>query len=64
MVIPFAVVGNVRAARLISNLIAVAMLFMAGYSFGRVVGYHPALVGLTMVIFGSALVLTTLALGG
>ena len=64
VVIPFAVVGNVRMARLISNLIAVAMLFMTGYAFGRAVGYHPVLVGLTMIVFGTALVLTTTALGG
>jgi hypothetical protein len=64
VVIPFALVGNLRVARLVSNLIAVAMLFVTGYAFGRVVGYHPALVGLTMVVFGSALVLTTTALGG
>jgi len=64
VVIPFAVAGDVRVARRISILIALAMLFMTGHAFGRAVGYHPALVGLAMVIFGSALVLTTIALGG
>ena len=64
VVIPFAVVGNVRVARRISNLIALAMLFLTGFAFGRTAGYHPALVGLAMVVFGSTLVLTTIALGG
>ncbi len=64
VVIPFAVVGDFRAARLISNIIAISMMFIAGYSFGRSVGYHPALVGLVMVAFGGALVLTTIVFGG
>jgi hypothetical protein len=48
----------------ISNLIALAMLFMTGYAFGRVVGYRPAVVGMTMVLFGGALVASTIVLGG
>ena len=64
VVIPFAVVGDVWVARRVSNLIAVAMLFIMGYSLGRTVGYHPALVGLAMVVFGSALVVTAILLGG
>jgi hypothetical protein len=64
VVVPFAFIGDVQVARRCSNLIAVGMLFITGYAFGRVAGYHPVLVGLTMVVFGSALVLTTIALGG
>jgi len=64
VVIPFAVIGDVQVANRISHLIALAMLFVTGYAFGRVVGYHPALLGLTMILFGSALVLVTIALGG
>ena len=62
--VPFAVFGDVHVARRISHLIALSMLFMAGCAFGRVVGYYPALVGLSMVFLGGALVLITIALGG
>jgi VIT1/CCC1 family predicted Fe2+/Mn2+ transporter len=64
VVIPFAIFGDVRVAKWVSHVIALAMLFVAGYAFGRVVGYHPALVSLTMVLLGSALVLVTILLGG
>jgi hypothetical protein len=62
--IPFAVVSNVALARRISNFVALAMLFFVGYSFGRTVGFHPVLVALAMVAFGTALVFTTIILGG
>jgi hypothetical protein len=62
--VPFAWAGDVRVARRISNLIALAMLFMTGYFYGRTIDYRPTLVGLAMVVFGSVLVLTTMALGG
>jgi hypothetical protein len=64
VVIPFAVLSDIRVAMRISNLIALAMLFMTGYAFGRVVGYRPAVVGMTMVLFGGALVASTIVLGG
>jgi VIT1/CCC1 family predicted Fe2+/Mn2+ transporter len=64
VVIPFAVIGDVQVAKWISHLIALTMLFVAGYAFGRAVGYHPALISLAMVLLGSALVLVTIVLGG
>jgi VIT1/CCC1 family predicted Fe2+/Mn2+ transporter len=47
-----------------SNAIAVAMLFVAGVAYGRAVGWSPWLVGIGMVLLGSALVVMTMALGG
>lgn len=55
--------GLADALRL-SNLIAVAMLFAAGYSFGRITGGRPWLVGFSMVLLGAVLVALTIALGG
>ena len=64
VVIPFIVMNNgVRALR-VSNAIAIVMLFLTGYAYGRMTGWHPWLVGISMVILGSALVALTMALGG
>ena len=41
-----------------------ALLFVAGYAFGRVAEYHPWLSGLAMVLLGGILVVITIALGG
>ena len=40
----------------VSNVIAVAMMFLAGYAFGRVAGYRPLVTGGSMVLLGSLLV--------
>ena len=40
------------------------MLFGAGFYYGREVRYRPALMGLSMVLLGSALVAATVGLGG
>jgi VIT1/CCC1 family predicted Fe2+/Mn2+ transporter len=52
-----------RALR-VSNAIAIAMLFVTGYGFGRAVGRSSWLMGLLMVLLGSILVGLTIALGG
>ena len=48
----------------ISNAVAVAMLFVAGVAYGRVVGRSPWVVGISMVALGGVLVALTIALGG
>jgi len=64
VVIPFIFMQNAMPALRISNTIAVAMLFLAGYSFGRMTGRKPWVVGILMVVLGSILVGMTIALGG
>ena len=60
-----AIRGNDAALALrISNLIAIAMLFALGYSFGRCAERHPWLSGILMVVLGAVLVGITMALGG
>jgi len=44
--------------------IAVAMLFVTGYTYGRLTGYRPVWVGVSMVVLGGVLVGLTIALGG
>jgi len=64
VVLPFAVVREGRRALRISNAIAIVMLFLSGYVFGRYAGHSPWRMGLLMVIVGSAMVGITIALGG
>jgi len=62
--IPFIFMNDVGPAMRISNGIAVVLLFLTGYAFGRVTGYRRWLTGLAMVVLGGALVAITIALGG
>jgi hypothetical protein len=64
VVIPFIVMRSAIPALRVSNSIAVAMLFMTGYTYGRLIEHRPILTGISMVALGSALVGMTMALGG
>lgn len=64
VVIPFMVMTSVAPAMRASNLIAISMLFITGYAYGRHSGRHPWAVGLSMVLLGVLLSAMTLALGG
>jgi len=62
--IPFIFMNDVARAMRVSNAIAIVLLFLTGYAFGRVAEYRPWLTGLAMVVLGSVLVGITMALGG
>jgi VIT1/CCC1 family predicted Fe2+/Mn2+ transporter len=62
--LPFMLLSDVRPAMRLSNAIAVVLLFLTGYAFGRVSGRHPWLLGAGMVVLGLVLVGLTIALGG
>jgi hypothetical protein len=64
VVIPFIFMHNAVPALRVSNGIAIAMLFIAGYAYGRSVGRHPLGLGIAMVLLGAVLVALTIALGG
>ena len=64
VVIPFLLVNDARLALRISNGVAVVMLFLTGYAFGRYAGYRPWRMGLLMAVIGSALVALAVVLGG
>jgi hypothetical protein len=64
VVIPFLFMHNAVRALRISNGIAMVMLFLLGYAFGRMTGRHPGIVGISMVVLGAILVGMTIALGG
>ena len=62
--IPFIFMSDVARAMRVSNGIAVALLVITGYAFGRITNYHRWLTSLAMVVLGVALVAATIALGG
>lgn len=64
VVIPFIFMRNAGPALRASNAVAIVMLFLTGYAFGRITGRHPWLFGISMVVLGLILVGITMALGG
>jgi VIT1/CCC1 family predicted Fe2+/Mn2+ transporter len=64
VVVPFMFMQKAMLAQRVSNAIAIGMLFLTGYAFGRHTGYHPRGMGITMVVLGMVLVGLTIILGG
>jgi VIT1/CCC1 family predicted Fe2+/Mn2+ transporter len=64
VVAPFLLVHGARMALHVSNGVAIVMLAVAGYSYGRYSGQKPWLWSLSMVILGLAMVALTVKLGG
>jgi VIT1/CCC1 family predicted Fe2+/Mn2+ transporter len=64
IVVPFILVRDAELALRASNGIALVLLFVAGYSFGRCTNAHPWRAGLVMVILGVAVVGVAVLLGG
>lgn len=62
--VPFMVIADGRLALRVSNGVAVAMLFICGVAYGRLVGRSPWLFGLITIVVGLILVALTMALGG
>ena len=64
VVIPFLLMQQPLPALRVSNTVAVVMLFLTGYAYGRCAGRRPWVAGIVMVVVGLALVGLTMALGG
>ncbi len=65
VVVPFLLTSNLAFALEVSRAITLAMLFVAGFALGRYAGYaKPLRTGLWMAVFGAALILAVMALGG
>jgi hypothetical protein len=64
VVLPFIFMHDARPAMRLSNGIAVVMLFVTGFAYGRCAGRSPWGFGIAMVVLGCALVALTIALGG
>jgi hypothetical protein len=64
VVIPFIFMRHAGPALRVSNAVAIVMLFLTGYAFGRLAGRKAWMVGISMVVLGLILVGMTIALGG
>jgi VIT1/CCC1 family predicted Fe2+/Mn2+ transporter len=64
VILPFVLLSEPALALRLSNLIAVCMLFLTGYIFGRSTGHRPLLLGCAMVLVGASLSGVAIALGG
>lgn len=64
VVIPFLFTQHVRLALHLSDVIAIIMLFLTGYCYGRYAGNHPWIWASSMVLVGGAMVGLTIGLGG
>jgi VIT1/CCC1 family predicted Fe2+/Mn2+ transporter len=64
VILPFVLLSEPALALRLSNLIAVCMLFLTGYIFGRSTGHRPLLLGWAMVLVGASLSGVAIALGG
>jgi VIT1/CCC1 family predicted Fe2+/Mn2+ transporter len=64
VVFPFIVIADARLALRASNALAVILLFLCGFLFGRLAGLPPWATGLIMVAVGIVLVSIAIALGG
>lgn len=64
VVLPFVLMDEPRRALRMSNGIAIAMLFLTGWSFAHCAGLRPWRTGVAMVFLGLGLVAITVALGG
>jgi VIT1/CCC1 family predicted Fe2+/Mn2+ transporter len=64
VVIPFIVMSGAMPALRVSNAIAIVLLALTGYAFGRITGRRPVWVAVAMVVLGATLVAMTMALGG
>ena len=62
--LPFIVMNEAGPALRVSNSVAIVLLFLTGYAFGRMCGRRPWLFGGSMVLLGSALVSIAMLLGG
>ncbi|MCY1288795.1 hypothetical protein D9M68_462210 [compost metagenome] len=64
LVIPFLLIERTALAIRISNLVALVMLFMAGWMLARHAGGTPWVGGGAMALVGTALIFAIIALGG
>ena len=64
VVLPFVFISGPSLALRVSNSVAIGMLFLTGYLFGRSTGHRPLLLGCAMVLVGALLTGVAIALGG
>lgn len=64
VVVPFVLIRDATLALRISNLIAITMMFLCGWSVAKYVGYNKWKMSIAITLIGIILVLITICLGG
>ena len=64
IVIPFIFIKDTQIALRVSNLVAVIIMFLCGWSVAKYVGFSKWKMSISMTIIGVLLVLITIVLGG
>jgi hypothetical protein len=65
VVLPFILIKDAAVAMQVFRVVAVVMLFFAGYELGRYGGHaHPIRTGVAMAVLGAVLIVAVMALGG
>jgi VIT1/CCC1 family predicted Fe2+/Mn2+ transporter len=64
VVLPFVLIDDVVRAKRVSAAVAIALLFVCGYTWGKHAGLRPGFVGVAMVVIGVAIEAAIIALGG
>jgi hypothetical protein len=62
--LPFIFINNTASALRFSNVIALLILFIGGFSVGKYAGFRPTMSGIAILVLGIILVAITMALGG
>jgi hypothetical protein len=64
VVLPFIFIADAGVAKRVSSAVAITMMFVCGYAWGRYAGTKPWRTGLVMVLLGVAVEAVIIALGG
>jgi VIT1/CCC1 family predicted Fe2+/Mn2+ transporter len=64
VILPFLFVANPALALRVSNVVAIGLLFLTGYVFGRNIGHDAWRLGVAMVLLGCLLTGVAICLGG
>jgi VIT family len=64
VVLPFVFIDHLHRAMRVSAAVAITMLFLCGYTWGKYAGMRPWRVGAAMVIIGVVVEAAIIALGG
>jgi VIT1/CCC1 family predicted Fe2+/Mn2+ transporter len=64
VVIPFVLMQDSKLALRASNLVAIVMMFLCGWSVAKYVGFSKWKMSIAMILIGMILVVITIALGG
>lgn len=64
VVVPFVFIRDTKLALRVSNLVAIVMMFLCGWSVAKYVGFSKWTMSIALIIIGIFLVGITIALGG